>query len=108
MKPSTLATLALALATITAACDRKGEPAPGMTNELKAPGLSNANPRGGVADDSVKPALPQGPLPNTKGGVPDDSVKPVLPNTRGPVGPVPGNPRGGIPDDSIKPAPKPH
>ena len=69
---------------VLVACNGRPDPAPGLTNQLRAPVVG----RTGVADDGVKPAA--------KTGIPDDSIKPAA--------------KTGIPDDGIKPrpvAPKP-
>jgi hypothetical protein len=63
-----------------------------FANDLKGPAKTGTN------DDSVKPKLsPVAPAQTARGGIPDDSVKPA-------PGVLPQPARGGIPDDSIKPA----
>jgi hypothetical protein len=71
--------------------DDSVKPAPGR--------LPLTNARAGIADDTIKPA-PGAPLPNARGGIADDTIKPA------PGAPLP-NARPGVPDDSVKPGPGP-
>ncbi len=86
--PSVAAVLFLLLVT---ACSKPTEGG-SFSNDLKGAPVQ----RGGIPDDSIKPAPVPTVKPVQRGGVADDGVKPA---------PTPTLQRGGIPDDSIKPKP---